>query len=254
MTPERPILFSDTMVRAILAGTKSVTRRLVRLPKYPAGWPWEPTTTGGPDGGELGRPGSGRFGPLRAAMWNTRTGKHVLCPHGATGDLLWVREAWGWRCSAWDNQRPSEVRHSIAYRADGSQLVFVRKDDAGLPRAPRQREDQTAEDFYSVTLERFWRSWRPSMFMPRWASRLTLRIVSVRAERLQDISADDVIAEGVPKRSRGAAFPWHVYAREDFQALWDSINGHRPGGSWAESPWVWRIEFARSGGDGGTRE
>lgn len=167
---ERPILFSGPMVRALLDGRKTQTRRVVNP---------QPATSS--DGRACG--------PIR-------------CPYGAPGDTLWVRETW---CS----YMPGSVR----YRADGH-------NDAG------------------------W-TWRPSIFMPRWASRLTLRVYGVRVERVQQITQADARAEGVVDTS-GA---WGDLTDTDragprgaFEALWNSINAER-GFGWDVNPWVWVVSF-----------
>lgn len=87
--------------------------------------------------------------------------------------------------------------------------------------------------------------WKPSIHMPKIACRLFLIITDIRVERLQDISPEDCIAEGETKRSRKAAFPWHVYAQEDFAVLWDSINDKKEGADWKSNPWVWVVSFAQ---------
>ena len=171
---ERPILFSGAMVRAILEGRKTQTRRVVK-------------PTSGPHSIEktICTPGS------LAAFIRHR------CPYGQPGDRLWVREAW-WK-------RPDG---SISYRADGNDFVA-----GGRPR-------------YS-----------PSIHMPRWASRITLRLTDVRVERVQDISVSDCIAEGLgyPTDDRYAAV-------DNFKPLWDSINAAR-GYGWDANPWVWVLVF-----------
>lgn len=97
----------------------------------------------------------------------------------------------------------------------------------------------------TLWLDEVWEGWsnraRPSIHMPRWASRLTLEVVDVRAERLHAVTDDDALAEGVDRTN--ASIPG--YARTRFARLWDSINGERPGCAWSDDPWVWRIEFRR---------
>lgn len=188
-TNERPILFSGAMVRAILDGKKTQTRRVVK-PQPPADWvpsPW----------------------PYDGAAWSDRR-----CPYGAPGDRLWVRETWA-PISPDEERRPiRECR--IEYRADTSAARPGGWDeDTDDPEAAR---------------------WRPSIHMPRWASRLTLEVTGVRVERVQDISEDDARAEGV--------YPYADNPRRFFQELWNSINGAR-GYGWNSNPWVWVVEFRR---------
>lgn len=141
------------------------------------------------------------------------------CPYGLPGDRLWVRETWG------------QVSEHIVYRADADE--YGRLNYGGL---------------------RFKPKWKPSIFMPRDASRITLRVVGVRVEQLQDISEEDAKAEGVTSPlsadtlSGGVAnygLPVHFtpyrYAH-GFRFLWEQING---ADSWNTNPWVWVIDFER---------
>lgn len=196
---ERPILFSGPMVRAILEGRKTQTRRVVKPPLSPDHLgQWEPTTIGG-----TGITDSrGNVVPEMGVIWHTRTGQVIGCPYGQTGDNLWVRETWA-------DLRPY---NGIAYRADVSKTGIITK-------------------------------WKPSIFMPRWASRITLEITGVRVERVQEITAMDCISEGI-KRSQ--AWDVHDRATEEicsFLSLWDSINGKKH--PWVSNPWVWVISFKR---------
>lgn len=203
---EKPILFSGEMVRAILEGRKTQTRRVVKLPKekgkeYRFDGAWK-------DGPKPFNAGEYLHLPFRNLAdgpngWEHEMSVREFCPHGNPGDLLWVRETW----------RPQDgmtiecrYQDEIEYRADGNR--------------PKEPTDCC---------------WKPSIFMPRWASRITLEIIGVRVERLQDISSADAIAEGVPVDD-----PIH-----DYQILWDSINGKRPGCSWLSNPFVWAISFRR---------
>lgn len=140
-----------------------------------------------------------------------------LCPYGYHGDQLWVREAWRTVAEV-DHLPPRDLNpaHRIWYEAD----------------APHQPG---------------FGKYRPSMFMPRWASRITLEITSVRVERLQDISDADCVAEGCGALPSAIGCPMtsnpgETIPRAMFRALWESINGH---GSWDTNPWVWRVEFRR---------
>lgn len=139
--------------------------------------------------------------------------KPIPCPYGTAGDRLWVRETW---CNAWDDERDRwHDPPRYHYRADGYEVRHV---DSAL-KSP----------------------WRPSIHMPRAASRITLEITNVRAERLNDISNEDAAAEGWPgpdeRNSIASAYPIAWYA-----ALWGSINGR---GSYDLNPWVWVIGFKR---------
>lgn len=200
---ERQILFSGAMVRAILDGRKTQTRRVVKLPHNNPLGAWEPTTIGGKG---LYRDKACTIPanePERAAIWHTRTGDCVVALYGQPGDRLWVRETWR-------EDSPDDAEAAI-YRADG-------------------RTDLPPEF-----------KWKPSIFMPRWASRITLEITGVRVERLQDIGWRDCAAEGTPNDpEHGIGYPtW----QDAYAALWDSINAKRA--PWASNPWVWVVEFKR---------
>lgn len=245
---ERPILFSAPMVRAILAGTKTQTRR-VMSPQPSAFTPSRAHETAYFDAycserktAENPRGMSDRW------CWWTSDGRQgpdwIRCPYGAPGDRLWLRETWGLH-SYFDETRWH--RGSIADETDASPLPRWKL-------AYRADWGQGGEQF-----------WRPSIHMPRWASRLTLEIASVRVERLTAISEEDARAEGVTPcwRCHGtgidpARFEWApdwcsecggsaqgTTHRDEFERLWDEINGKRPGCAWRDDPWVWVIGFRR---------
>lgn len=200
---ERPILFSGAMVRAILSGQKTQTRRVVRpQPLHGVGRYTEDGTPGEVDWVILDEDGDPTDSALR-------------CPYGAPGDALWVRETWAVG-RAFDRTRPSEIP-----TVERDIPVWWRADEAIEESVNRGR-------------------WRPSLHMPRWASRITLDIVSVRVERLQTITTLDAMAEGAePVRNAAGVLSYTT----GFRTLWDSINGARPGCSWDDDPWVWVVEF-----------
>lgn len=187
---ERPILFSATMVRAILEGRKTQTRRVMKT-QY-----------------------------VNVAKLDPYTEEMLLrhCPYGQIGDRLWVRETWTNL-----SYEPSPDKACVLYRADGEEKPYEL-------------------------------NWRPSIFMPRWASRITLEIIDARVHRLQEISEEDAACEGVEKTS---AMIWRNYfedcaqysAKSSFASLWQSINGkNKPGGewdAWDANPWVWALTFKR---------
>jgi hypothetical protein len=119
------------------------------------------------------------------------------CPYGEAGDRLWVREAWRYKAESLFSDNPE-----VEYRAS----------------APNPRDGQ---------------DWKPSIHMPRWASRITLEVVEVQVERIQDISRASITAEGVKVS---------LLERLNFQELWDSINEKR-GYGWDANPWVWVVAF-----------
>lgn len=225
---ERPILFSGEMVRAILDGRKTQTRRVVRLPPG-----YEHGEVYGYEGSHNGR----HFlacdpGPSRA----------IPCPYGAPGDRLWVRETWAARGN--DDGYPVDAAGNIAKWGPGVSLVY--------------RADTRLGAYGADVLPdggQWFNNWRPSIHMPRWASRLTLEIVSVRLERLQDITEADALAEGI-RSTRLEIANMDVYhvedwptdrcgetARDMFRSMWDSINGKRA--PWQSNPWVWVVTFRK---------
>lgn len=201
---ERPILFSAPMVRALLAGTKTQTRRIVKP---------QPEELGDGQIRWLHR-GYGHSGP---STYMNEIAVEYWCPHGKPGDHLWVKET-GWQPK---DPSPRELREGAdtwpryAYDADGI-------------------TDQDAEDYKAWGWKR-----RPSIFMPRSFSRITLEITGVRVERLQDISDADAIAEGVERPATGLPI---CGPRTWYRVLWESING---AGSWEPNPWVWVVSFKR---------
>jgi hypothetical protein len=161
----------------------------------------------------------------------------VRCPYGAPGDRLWVREAWS--VNGIGVLIAGDVIHSaeIGYRADGGEISWE------CPPAFYEREnDREAFGVRST-------AWRPSIHLPRWASRLTLEIVDVRVERLQSISVADAEAEGWGGYLNSAIpgddlLCYGNGPRTWFRKLWDSINAAR-GFGWDANPWCWAITFRR---------
>jgi hypothetical protein len=209
---ERPILFSASMVRAILDGTKTQTRRVVKPSR---GRPIEFLGGGGLDGPDWNNPecwgyewqDSASFVTLKADPMEMHQYTYP-CPYGQPGDRLWVREAF---CDDWKEER------GFVYRADGG--FDGEMTDAGC-------------------------KWRPSIHMPRAASRITLEVTGVRVERLQDISEADAQAEGCADVDYSAGRTY----RHAYRDLWESINGE---GAWSLNPWVWVVSFHRMEGENG---
>jgi hypothetical protein len=217
---ERPILFSGPMVRAILEGKKTQTRRVLRPQPAPnthmVQWnsaeeayvPW-------------------RDSPVGAGWW--RTGPLHLCPYGVVGDRLWVRETHAVLDITTDTTQAKSVRPSTPWTAcvtspDGDEWYV-------LPLDP----SEWRESFYNDHVQ-----WRPSIHMPRWASRLTLEVTGVRVERLHEI--DNPLAEGVECHVGGKEHERIASSRQVFHNLWDSLNAKR-GFGWDVNPWVWVLEF-----------
>ncbi len=230
---DRPIIFSAPMVRALLDGRKTQTRRLLKLPikthsggviyERPDMGGWEATTHGGAGCFTIGRSGERIPVPERPGIWHRTCGVCVGTSFDV-GDRLYVREAWA-PVSACTHNDP------------GTQAIA----DRGFYRA----DDSTVDG----EIDR----WRPSIHMPRWASRLTLFVEDVRVQRLNEISEEDAIAEGVVDMGRrdGAPYPhFHIPGVPEvrvehdpisvFAGLWESLHGE---GSWAANPWVVAVSF-----------
>ena len=217
---ERPILFNSEMVRAILDGRKSQTRRVIKPQPYS-------------DVGALGV----KYGGITTHNFHLFSTMHGggtsdsgmrLCPYGVPGDRLWVRETFciessyevgpykppfrdGRPCRWHDNEEWWEQPH---YKAtDPTPELEIGTGDPGV-------------------------KWTPSIHMPRWASRITLEIVNVRVERVQEIDEAGAILEGAD------ASKYEKSYRYAFSQLWDSINAKR-GFGWDANPWLWIIEFKR---------
>lgn len=247
---ERPILFSAEMVRAILDGRKTQTRRIIKPQPYVdanGNACWKNTNFGQ----DLKRTPS--FKSLASPLPCSNT-KRVLCPYGAPGDQLWVREAW--RVAAWKEcghiavdyrSSPEDVRTPWAAVPDDQWDRLWRQSIDDARRAGEAGRGTTRRDGNGWKWDRGDSPcrWRPSIHMPRSASRITLEVKGVRVERLQDISEDDARAEGVePITSTG----WQgqntvvMTASEVFADLWNKINGP---GAWDANPWIWVIRFER---------
>lgn len=200
---ERPILFSGPMVRAILGGRKTQTRRVVKpsanQKRYvKKTWVREPTQS---EWNEMA-------GTAAAVLIGQ--GDYEHCPYGKPGDRLWVRESF------------VTINREIVYAAGY----------------------QTSRPYLGC-------KWKPSIHMPRWASRITLEITGIRLERVQDISNEDAFSEGCrayPDREywnedHGGPVVLADTPRDEFKYLWDSINAKR-GYGWDKNPWVWAIGFS----------
>ncbi|HDR9026898.1 TPA: hypothetical protein QDB14_001068 [Burkholderia vietnamiensis] len=213
---EHPILFSGPMVRAILEGRKTQTRR-VAIPKRS----YVDFIGGGPkDGPDWNDPTCWGFEDLNTGVWWTLRGneecRQLPCPHGTVGDRLWVRETWA---------QPAALDPGpTVYRADYPACV--------------PKEFENVPDASAIT-------WKPSIHMPRAMSRITLGITGVRVERLQAIQWDAAIAEGIkdPRRAASRIDPIDGVVAQ-FRQLWDGLNAAR-GHGWDANPWVWVIEFRR---------
>ena len=188
---ERPILFSAPMVRAILDGQKTTTRRVVK------------------------RNESGRVS-IKGHQWHIDDHNCIAaCPYGLVGDLLWVRETW--------QEVPS---------VDGGYVIYG--------------ADYSPEEYKNL------QPWKPSIHQFRKDSRILLEITGVKVERLNQISNDDILREGIRSEScnicvhaGGSGCNSCFSVLKPFRELWDSINGLMPGKSWDDNPYVWAVSFKR---------
>jgi len=216
---ETGIIMSGNHPKLILEGKKTMTRRtqgLERVNKEPDNWLLA----------AVFQDGKARFSKLDGSQELT-----LKCPYGGYGDRLWVREIW--RIFEWDNE---SGQFYIEYRSGGKSPALCVTDEV---------------------LEKYWLpnanwpedKWRPSLFMPRWASRILLEITEVRAERLQEITYADARAEGVLPYLLYRSLETPQAKKEEatllaFQDLWDSLNGKR-GFPWDGNWWVWPINFKK---------
>ncbi|MNX89177.1 hypothetical protein D3C86_1211820 [compost metagenome] len=219
---ERPILFSGPMVKAILDGHKTQTRRLVK--------------TQPPEGSRVMMSTSNQQRPWSVHFGNDEGfGIVAECPYGWPGDRLWVRETW----AAVPNTAGCE-KYGAGFDPKRSEVEQYRAGVVFDPEGYRYRA--TWEKTHGAR-------WRPPIHMPRKASRILLEIVSVRVERLQEISSADATAEGI-NWNPGTAWTFSEARgltdayRSQFADLWDSINSKR-GLGWDTNPWVWAITFRR---------
>ncbi|HCE8848171.1 TPA: morphogenetic protein [Klebsiella oxytoca] len=209
---EKGLIFNSEMVRAILDGRKTQTRRTVK-----------PL----PDEDGLAKVING--------PWVDTSERNYRCPFGDVGDRIWVRETF---------QGPLfDYEQMEAYLEDSSRFE--------KPEFCQYAADGGHRPEYQDAEDNLRHGWRPSIHMPRWASRILLEITDVRVERLNSISEEDATAEGVPPA--GSLLPDYpgtfltpkgdfTTAKVAFQRLWESIYGDE---SWQENPWVWVIEFKR---------
>ena len=205
MSKERPILFSGPMVRALLDGSKTQTRRAMKpQPTHfnPAGVPRRVIPTGGPS-------------------------YVIRCPYGQPGDRLWVRETW---------QGP--LLQEFEADADPDWHYASHIHQYQNPAHCEYAADGGPKPEYTNADDVMRQGWRPSIHMPRWASRILLEVTQVRVEQLQAISIGQICKEGLA-RSIYEFIPVTA-AFDAFADVWDSINGP---GAWEANPWVWAVEF-----------
>lgn len=204
---ERPIIFSSEMVKAILDGRKTQTRRIIKgvaslqfeINEYPSGCRIETD------------------GDFWWASYSHRIG--LSCPYGVVGDRLWVRETWA-TDSVVDDEPPRNLTDDfpVWWKANGDS------------RTNRHQVCAVAG------------KWRSPYHMPKWAARIWLEITNIRVERVQEISEEDALADGGWEYK---SCPAHKAPILSFHILWDSLNAKR-GYSWEKNPWVWVIDFRKA--------
>ena len=217
---EKPILFSGEMVRAILDGTKTQTRRIIK--PQPDTWRHDER------GFEFNRTDEHR--PVFADTFAKN-----YSPYGQPGDRLWVRETWKTGCNL-DKYSPKQIRETYE---DAGYRLGDRKNGKCCPMLYISDGEHKRWGDHDIADFGEWGKTRVSIHMPRWASRITLEINGVRIESLHDITEDDARAEGVSTQLNGKGILSNV---EAFRMLWTRING---ASSWTQNPWVWVVEFRR---------
>ncbi|MCO6499107.1 MAG: hypothetical protein J5I47_01875 [Vicingus serpentipes] len=228
---QTPILFSDLMVNSILKGTKKQTRRTVKANRRICEDPNQ----------------------VNYQEWFNKG--YVTCPYGEVGDVLWVRETWKFLGM-------SESEDVVIMYKDGS-IAHINPDDEDYWNNKLEdlldvmaKKDQVIvdEENERYTWEHKNVPWKPSIHIPKEAARIWLKLTGIRVEKLQDISSEDAIDEGITvcfdsgtQKNRyknylkGAPSLWPT-SYHSFQSLWESING---GDSWQNNPWVWVLEFVQ---------
>jgi len=233
---EHPILFTGEMVRAILAGNKTQTRRIVRGQEH-----FDKTVdlTGAiPET-------RGKYEFLRLAN-KDEFGGSIHNPYGVPGDQLWVRETHAyelWPSEFGDMPARNDWRpifHQVPEDIDDEEFWLIPHYRATDPEPELCYDEQPNGEPCC--------KWRPSIHMHRWASRIQLEVTKVRVERVRDISEEDAVAEGLRADERGFYSGtekknrfYSKSAKETYPLLWDSINGKSH--PWENNPWVWVIEF-----------
>lgn len=252
---ERPIIFSGEMVKAILDGKKTMTRRVVKTQ------PRDECT-------EIAT--SACFGHVeyRSTSEDRQTQSilaKIKCPYGKIGDRLWVREAYtvtGWNCD--------DGSVYIKYLADGHEQYFDNETDemecaidslvaSVCKELDKRKVPMLNDEAYDCSLDKNKPRNRSPMFMPRFASRILLEITDIRVERLNDISEADAVKEGIKEfrincSRDGIKTAYRDYSdvhndvvtlnnpTASFRTLWDTLN-EKKGYPWASNPWVWVVEF-----------
>lgn len=199
---DHPIIFSGSMARAYFAGLKTQTRRII-TPQPHAGVRKSPFASSGLEDGH---------------------GRAIRCPYGQPGDRLWIREAWAIKdCGSRVSLDPEAWPEGWPIK----RLQYIATDEA----PSRDRHGNP-----------YWWNRRPAIHMPKWACRAFPVIITIRVERVQEISGKDAIAEGIDPETHRCGCDVCYRSIEEYASLWDSLNAKR-GYGWEANPWVWVIEF-----------
>lgn len=215
---ESPILFNADMVRAVLDGRKSQTRRIIKPQPFERSWSRHDhqieIVSGRAENGD-------EIDGLLAYTKSSGGEWHAKCPFGQAGDRLWVRETFR------VHSRATDVA-TLVYKASEQQSWTQQTHRVPIEKCNKPAVVDTCT---------------PSIHMPRWASRITLEITGVRVERLNSMTESDALAEGC--NGGHDSIPGYMYSatpHEHFHHVWQSIYGDD---SWQANPWVWVVEFKR---------
>lgn len=225
---EHPILFSTDMVKAILNGTKTQTRRVIK-PKVAYNANYESIN------------GLGYHQWYQSPILMTYQRK---CPYGISGNKLWIRETWSPVMSYEDGVAIRYKDNTELFRevpeelCDWHEREWTRHDNFFKSQGVKNSSDREF-DYDGLWIQgQYWpfEKWHPSIHMPKFCARIWLDVLSIRVAKLQDISEDDAIAEGI------SGGDWLGDPIGEFAKLWDSINKKR-GYGWDKNPWVWVVNF-----------
>ena len=232
---ERPILFNTEMVKAVLAGNKTQTRRVIKN-ACDIITDWDKNDPS--------------YGPFYEDEFGDSHESIERCPYGKIGDQLWVREAWR-ACMVNGLHHPGKFM-TIQFKS-GFGVLDYRTD------WEKHYSDLMEKTIWDDSGMNAFGKWKPSIFLPRKHSRIQLEITNIQVQRIQDISETDALAEGITEVSNKSSVESLIYghtlyknysrpkssfnqAKASFKSLWDSINKKR-GFGWDENPWVWVVEF-----------
>jgi hypothetical protein len=224
---EQPIIFQGEMIRAILDGRKTMMRKPIKpQPEWISGaWYWK----------------SLKYDNGMGVHYFHTTGLNGImdawlraCPHGQPGDRLWVRETW--YCDHMHVQSGPYLKPDDWQDGWFEELMYFKaSDDAGHGHC-----------YSGFAGETFQCPWKPSIHMPRWASRITLEITDVKVERLQEIRINDVLSEGFPTTCEMQFdAEYRAWTMDNFSRYWNSLYPQKPEYQWKANPWVWVISFKK---------